>query len=147
ANACFSDSERSALATAGTTKFRQPFSAPLPPNGGLASAAFDLVPTVAVTEIKRKVGVLPDGARMHALVLATATIYGQLNGSDVDGRPFDYPVTVCNDCVVNDRGPCSGLKTSFQPRKGNPCNSYQDGTIDCCSNGASFVCPAVGTMP
>ena len=147
ANQCFSEAERTALASSGTTKFRQPFSAPLPPNGGLSSAVFDLVPTLVVNEIGRKVGAIPAGGRMNALVLATATVYGQLGGDEVDGLPFVYPVTVCNDCVVNVVGQCSELKTTFVPRPGNPCNSFQDGTLDCCSNAAGLVCPAVGTMP
>jgi hypothetical protein len=147
ANQCFGEAERATLASAGTTKFRQPFSAPLPPNGGLSSAVFDLVPTAVVNEIGRKAGAIPAGGRMSALVLATATIYGRLGGDDVDGLPFDYPVTVCTDCVVNHLGPCGGVKTSFMPRPGNPCNAFQDGVIDCCSNGAELVCPAVGTLP
>jgi hypothetical protein len=147
ANQCFSEAERATLASSGTTKFRQPFSAPLPPNGGLSSAVFDLVPTAVVGEIERKVGAIPAGGRLNALVLATATIYGRLGGDEIDGLPFVYPVTVCNECVVNDLGPCGGVKTSFVPRPGNPCNVFQDGVTDCCTNGTALVCPAVGTLP
>jgi hypothetical protein len=146
--ACFSETERDKLADDGLTKFRQPFSAPLPPNGGLSSAVFDLVPTTVVSEIKRKVGAVPVGGRMNALVLATATVYGQLGGSEVNGLPFMYPVTVCDDCIVNNLGPCGEVSVTFEPRTGNPCNAYQDGVIDCCTNAAGgAVCPAVGTKP
>ena len=146
-NACFSEAERATLADAGVTKFRTPFAAPLPPNGGLASAVFDIVPTTTVSEIERKVGALAAGSRMSALVLATATIYGRLGGSELDGLPFDYPVTVCSDCVVNDLGPCAGVAEDFEPRTGNPCNPFQDGVVDCCiGTGGALTCPAVGTM-
>lgn len=146
-NACFSEGERLSLAGSGLTKFRTPFAAPLPPNGGLASAVFDLVPTTTVSEIERKVGALAAGSRMNALVVATATIYGRLGGSDLDGLPFDYPVTVCSDCVVNDLGPCGSLSADFEPRTGNPCNPFQDGVVDCCTGaGGALTCPAVGTM-
>jgi hypothetical protein len=147
ASACFDDAERAQLAEAGVTRFRSLFSAPLPPNGGLTAAAFDLVPTAAVREIQRKAGPLAEGARLRAQVVATAAVYGQLGGSEVRGLPYVYPVTVCSDCVVSIGKPCSETPTSFVPRTGNPCNPYQDGVLDCCTEGASLVCPAVGTMP
>lgn len=148
ATPCFGEAERAALATAAITKFRQPFASPLPPNGGLTSAVFDLVPTAAVREIERKAGAIPAGGRLTALVLATATIHGQLGGSELDGLPYVYPVTVCTDCVVNVVGACADTPSSFDPRPGNACNPYQDGVVDCCSSGGALVCPAVGTaMP
>lgn len=147
ANACFSESELSALAAAGTTKFRSLFSAPLSPNKGLTSAAFDLVPTAALREIQRKAGTIAAGAHLHAQIVATAQVYGDLNGNEVEGVPFVYPVTACNDCVVNVVGTCAATSKTFKPRPGNACNPFQDGTVDCCSNGADLVCPAVGTGP
>lgn len=147
AGACFSESEVAALADAGTTKFRSLFAAPLAPNKGLTSAAFDLVPTASIREIQRKAGAGGASGRLHAQVVATATVYGDLNGSEVEGLPFDYPVTVCNDCVVNVVGTCAATPKTFMPRAGNPCNPFQDGLVDCCTNGADLICPAVGTMP
>jgi hypothetical protein len=147
AGACYDDAAREALAASGTTKFRSLFSAPLAPNGGFSTATFDLVPTLAVREIERKAGTLPAGARLHAQVVATAVIYGQLGGSEVQSPPFVYPVAVCNDCVVNVVGACADTPTTFMPRVGNPCNSYQDGTVDCCTSSTGLVCPAVGTKP
>jgi hypothetical protein len=147
ASACFGEAERATLAAAGTTKFRSLFSAPLAPNGGLTTATFDLVPTAAVREIERKAGTIPDGARLHAQVVATATVYGQLGNSEVEGLPFVYPVAVCNDCVVNVVGACADTSVGFDPRPGNPCNPYQDGVLDCCRSDTGLVCPAVGTKP
>jgi hypothetical protein len=146
ANACFDEAALAALAEAGVTRFRSLFSAPLPPNGGLTTAAFDLIPAAAVREIQRKAGPLADGARLRAQVVATAAVYGQLGGSEVRGLPYVYPVTVCSDCVVNVGKTCAETPRSFVPRTGNPCNPYQDGVLDCCKDGDSLVCPAVGTM-
>jgi hypothetical protein len=146
ASACFGDAERAALADAGVTKFRSLFSAPLAPNGGLSTATFDLVPTAVVNEIERKAGVLAAGSRLHAQVVATATVYGKLGNSEVQSLPFVYPVAVCNDCIVNPGKPCDQTPKSFVPRKGNPCNPFQDGVIDCCTDATGLVCPAVGTM-
>jgi hypothetical protein len=148
ASACFTEAERTALAMSAVTKFRSLFSAPLAPNGGLSTATFDLIPTAAVREIQRKAGTVPAGARLHAQVVATATIYGQLGGGEVESLPFVYPVTVCNDCVVNVGKACAETPASFMPRPGNPCNPFQDGVVDCCTDAAgALVCPAVGTMP
>jgi len=147
ANPCFGGAELTALADAAITKFRSLFSAPLPPNNGLTAATFDLIPTQALREIERKAGTLAAGARLRAQVVATATVYGRLGGGEVQSLPFVYPVTVCNDCVVNPGKECSLTPASFVPRPGNPCNLYQDGIVDCCTEGATLVCPAVGTMP
>jgi len=147
ASACYDEAARAALAEAGVTRFRSLFSAPLAPNGGLSTATFDLVPTAAVREIERKAGALPAGARLHAQVVATAVVYGQLGGGEVSSPPYVYPVSVCNDCVLNVVGACVDTPTGFAPRPGNPCNLYQDGTADCCTNGTALVCPAVGTKP
>lgn len=146
--ACFTEAERAALATSAVTRFRSLFAVPLAPNGGLSVATFDLIPTAAVREIQRKAGAVPAGARLHGQVVATATLYGQLGGTEVEGLPFVYPVTVCNDCVVNVVGACEDTPAGFTPRPGNPCNRFQDGVVDCCTEvGGGLLCPAVGTMP
>ena len=147
ANPCFGEAERAQLATAAVTKFRSLFSAPLPPNGGLVAATFDLIPTQAIREIERKAGALAAGARLRAQVVATAKVYGKVGGGEVESLPFTYPVTVCSDCVVTVGKACSDTPIGFKPRAGNPCNPFQDGAVDCCTNGAALVCPAVGTMP
>ena len=153
ATPCYSEAERTALADSGVTKFRSLFAAPLAPNGGLSTAAFDLVPTAIVREIERKAGTIPDGGRLTAQVVATARVYGTLGGGEIEGVPFTYPVSVCggspgrSDCVVNVVGACASTSVSFDPRPGNPCNPFQDAVVDCCTDASGLVCPAVGTMP
>jgi hypothetical protein len=148
ATPCFDAAASADLAAGGITRFRSLFSAPLAPNMGLTAATFDLVPTTLVREIQRKVGALAADAHLRAQVVATARVYGQLNGSEVESPPFVFPVTVCNDCVVNILPTsCAQTPKSFVARKGNPCNPYQDGVLDCCQEGTSLICPAVGTAP
>ena len=148
ATPCFSAAESADLAAGGITRFRSLFSAPLAPNMGLTAATFDLVPTTLVREIQRKVGTLAADAHLRAQVVATARVYGQLNGGEVESPAYVFPVTVCNDCVINILPTsCSLTPKTFTARKGNPCNPYQDGVLDCCQEGTSLVCPAVGTMP
>lgn len=146
ASACFTEAERTALATAGVTKFTSLFSAPLPPNSGLAATAFDAVSTSALREIRRKVGALPATSRLSALVVATSTIFGDLGSNELEGLPYVYPVSVCTGCVLANVGACAALPMGFVARKGNPCNPYQDGIVDCCTAGGALVCPAVKPM-
>ena len=147
ASACFAGAEADELAAAGVTRFRSLFAAPLAPNGGLTGGTFDLVPTSAIRAVQRKAGALDAGARLRAQVVATATVYGDLGGDEIEGAPFVYPVTICDDCVINNVGACAATSTEFEARTGNACNPFQDGVIDCCTgDGGGLVCPAVGTM-
>lgn len=144
----FSESENAALQTSGATKFRSLFSAPLTPNGGLTTGSFDAVSLPALAAIRDKVG----GAMgaVHAQVIAKVVVYGDLGGDEVESGQFVFPITVCNDCVLNffdfdlngvpDKCP---VPSDTTVRPGNACNFYQDGVADCCLNDAGkTVCPA-----
>jgi hypothetical protein len=115
--------------------FRVPASASLPPNGGTVNVSFDLVPESVI----QKVAAL-GGTSTRVEVDATVTMFGQLAGDTIQALPWQYSVTVCNDCVVNNAGPCPVTTTV---RTGNPCNPFQDGIVDCCTNGTTLVCPAM----
>ena len=114
------------------------FAAALPPAGSV-NVSFEAIPPQVLRAIETAVN--PGaGDRWRAEVLATTTLIGELNGDDMSAQPFTYPVTVCNDCVVNDLGPCP---TTATPRPGNACNPFQDGVIDCCKDAQGFLtCPA-----
>jgi hypothetical protein len=138
----FGDTEKQQLITAGTTKFRSPFSSPLPPNGGLSVGVFDIVPTTAFGAVIAKVGAANFASkRVHAQALATIVVYGDLDGEEVESPPFIYPVTLCNDCVVRVLGSCP-LPVGTDVLPGNACNRFQDGVVDCCTAGTSLLCPA-----
>ncbi len=128
-----------------TVKFQSLFSAALPPNGGLVAAEFDLVPLSALASIRQRVGANP--GRVHAQVRATATVFGDFYGDQIEGAPFQFPVTVCNDCIVsrvlvnNVPAQCP-LPMTAAPRAGNACNPFQDGLVDCCETNGQLVCPA-----
>jgi len=119
--------------------FQSLFSGSLSPNDGTANVAFDLIPTSAINSIymQAKPGATD---HLHAEVVANVTVYGQLGGSRVDSVPFQYAVTVCNDCVINIVGACPFTGT---PRTGNPCNLFQDIPVDCCTETTGeLTCPA-----
>jgi hypothetical protein len=69
------------------------------------------------------------------------TVFGTLGGGRIDGQPFDYPITVCDNCITRNLGSCTGATiTNF----GNPCNPYQDGIVDCCTDSTGqLLCPGV----
>lgn len=75
-------------------------------------------------------------------LVARVSIKGSVDGSDITGMPFDYPIAVCNGCLVADLGPCAGLAVGFVGMSGGVCNALQDGFVECCDNFA--VCPARG---
>jgi hypothetical protein len=135
-----------------TIRFRSLFSAPLPPNGGLTAADLDLVPLSTLAAIRARIG-NTNGLRVHVQVTATATMFGDYYGDQIESSPFQFPVTVCNDCVIANRDPVTGLLPACEtfeatPRLGNPCNVFQDGVVDCCAaaNGVE-QCPAVTVTP
>jgi len=90
----------------------------LPPLGTV-NLAFTIVPASAATAPTQ--------------LNANITMFGTLGGGRIDAEPFDYPVTVCTDCLTNILGDCGATATPAPMNKGNPCNLNQDFPIDCCS--------------
>jgi hypothetical protein len=119
-------------------KFRVLFSGSLPP-GGSTNVAFEVLPVSAINTIMQAAGA-GSGDSVNAEVKAVVKADGTMGGDRVDAAPFTYPITVCNDCVVVDRGACP--LTSMTVRTGNACNPFQDGPVDCCEEaGGGLVCP------
>lgn len=144
----FDAGELTQLQSAGVTKFESRFSAPIAPNGGITDGGFDLITRDLIDAILAKrpdlTGASPPTFRTE--ILATAVVFGDMSGSEVKSQPFQFPVTLCNDCVVNVVGTCPlPAETTVSP--GNPCNPFQDGVADCCVGASGVVCPApVATM-
>lgn len=105
-------------------KFTSLVSGSVPPLGSV-NVSFEVVPaSVAATPGEYS---------------ANITVFGTLGGGRIDGEPFNYPVTVCENCIVRNAGACP--LTASNPMTGNPCNPFQDGIVDCCMNGTTLVCP------
>lgn len=116
------------------------FSAPVYPNGGITDGAFDAVPLDLIKAIKAAKGTTP----FRVELIVKSVVYGDMSGSDVTSQEFQYPVTVCSDCVVNIL-PAACPATMELANPGNSCNPYQDGTVDCCMTDetpAKLLCPA-----
>ncbi len=145
----FSATEIADMRAQGVTRFETLFSAPLPPTGGIADGDVDLIPVSVLDRIiaKRPEVLSLTGESFRTELIAKVVVFGDMSGSEVTSQEFQYPVTVCNDCVANVLGTCP-LPAGTTTRKGNACNPYQDGTADCCSMGNDVICPAtVGTAP
>jgi len=118
-------------------KFQSQFAGSLPPNEGISGMIFDIVPVTTISAIKTAAG-LGAGDSVDAEVTAVIKPFGERGGSRVDGKKFKYAVSVCSNCVVNDIGACP--VAAFN--KGNPCNVFQDGIVDCCESANGLLCPA-----
>jgi len=144
----FDASELATLKSTGVTHFKSLFAAPLPPNMGTSNVAFDVVPLAMLSSLRSK-GALGAKDRMHAELIAKVVVFGDLGGDEVTSLPFEYPVTVCNDCIVSQPIPACPLPMATTVRTGNACNLFQDGVVDCCTDPTTkaTVCPAtVATM-
>ncbi len=143
--ALFSSGEIDEMRTAAVTRFETRFTAPLPPNGGIADGDVALINTNLLDRIIAK---NPDAASptstqsFRAEILASVVVFGDMAGSEVESNTFTFPVTICNDCVSNIIGACP-LAAGTTVRSGNECNSYQDGIVDCCAMGNDVICPGI----
>lgn len=117
-------------------KFLSQFSGSIAP-GGITGSLFEIIPVTTIAAIKQAAGA---GATdtIDAEVTANIKPFGEMGGSRVDGHPFQYPVSVCSNCVIRDLGACPMAATN----PGNPCNVFQDGVVDCCESANGLLCPA-----
>jgi len=115
--------------------FQALFSVDIAPQG-TANVSFELIPSSVIQSVAN----LGSTSPVSVEVVANLTLFGTMGGSRVTGQPWQYPVTICNDCVVVDHGPCPLTITLV--RTGDPCNVYQDGQVDCCDDPANgLTCP------
>ena len=140
-SALFSAAELAELDAKHLLHFMSPFSIDIAPNGGITDVPFEVIPA----ELARQVGDRPNFSSVVAQL--SFKVVGDLSGGDVTSQSYTYSVTILNHGLLNEKGLCSTVKTSFMPRVGNSCNPGQDFVVDCCTDSTGLrVCPAVGTM-
>lgn len=133
------------LSAAGTTgqlttisSYTVLFSGSVPPNDGTINAGVELVPLSVIQSFAT--------STTDTQLSANITTFGTLGGDKIEAEPFDYPITVCHDCIIHSiAASCVGAAAALN--LGNPCNPFQDGIVDCCLNGTQLVCPTVVAMP
>lgn len=126
-------------------QFQVLFSGSLPPSGSV-NVGFEVITPSILRDIVTRSGANLTTSNLRAEVLATVTINGTLNGDNISALPFNYPISVCNDCVVIEHGTCP-ITDVTTIQQGNACNLYQDGQVDCCRDSTGkLICPgSLGT--
>jgi hypothetical protein len=141
----FDAAELATFRTTGVTHFKQLFSAPLAPNGGLTDVGFVLIPSSTMAALSPKVNASQPPMLQ---VVATFTIEGDMSGETVVSQPFTYPITIGRGVSVNvPEPPGCPLTKGTTVRTGYACNPVQDGTVDCCMKSSGLLqCPASVAM-
>ncbi len=121
--------------------FRIPWSGGVSSNGGKISAVVEAVPVDLALQLAGAGGLgAAGGLDLNIKIQALGTTN---SGRSLTSDPFNYPVDVCNGCLIGNVAPCP-----YKPANtGNPCNPAQDEVVDCCTNNGDLVCPAGGIAP
>lgn len=149
-NKLFTDAELATMKMQGLTHFEQLFSAPLRPNGGIADGHLEVLPVATLEAIAAKA---PAGQSFRTEVVAKVTVFGDMSGTEITSQEFQFPITVCNDCVLNVLQTTDGtaltcpLPAGTVVAPGNSCNQYQDGVVDCCTSPGGLICPGTIAPP
>jgi hypothetical protein len=135
----FSDAELQMYDDIGLTRFEVPLAGSVSPDGGTIALSFEIIQAALTRVLTDKIS-----GDAELLVLADVKVLGELGGGDIESQTFTFAVRVCAGCLINVVAACDALPDAFMPREGNPCNPFQDGTVDCCSTGAAeqLRCPA-----
>lgn len=124
--------------------FESRFAAPIAPNGGITDAEFVGLSTEFLDAMRASYGTT---AGFETEVIIHAVVYGDLSGSEVTSQSFEFPVTVCTDCVINVRGTCPLPVGSIVQSAPGTCSLFQDGFSDCCTANGVLQCPATIAEP
>lgn len=133
-----SDSIIAALGVRNLVSRTQYFGGSIPP-GGVAGMGFPVIDADQTLALGDIIGT------QVVQVIARSKVFGVIDGNDVTGSPFDFPVTVCKGCLVADLGSCAALAGSTMMfNTGGTCNKLQDALLDCCDLGGGVLqCPPV----
>jgi hypothetical protein len=144
----FSMDQQAMLRDMGLTHFDSLFAGSVQPNGGLGVFTFELLPAALIDKIlaDHPLGTGPYMPFAPIGVVAKVVVYGTLGGGATASLEFDYPVTVCDTCLIQNQGACASLPSGFMARTGGACESNQDAVTDCCTTATgALVCPASAT--
>lgn len=137
----FTAAELTQLTDDALIKFSTPFSAAVTPDNGTAGLGFSVIPADLLRRIQPKLAAAGNTTILNVRV----KVFGSMGGGEVESDAFYYPVTVCDGtkvpCVIASVFTCG--TPDITVRKGNVCNPFQDGVVDCCTNGTTLMCPGV----
>jgi hypothetical protein len=124
------------LAGAGANLRTHRISASVRPNAtaGIAFPAIDEDQTTLIN------GALAEDDSVQ--LIARVRVFGTLNGSEIVTPTFDYPITVCKGCLIENVGDCTMIPEGTEIEEGGVCNLFQDDPVTCCESTGVLVCPA-----
>jgi hypothetical protein len=102
----------------------------------MISAVVNAVPIELANRLRgtKEIGISPSLA-LNLRVRA----FGSTTTKDIESDPFDFPIYVCDGCLVANLQPCP--YTVPPTNRGNACNVAQDSPVDCCIAGNDLLCP------
>lgn len=118
--------------------FRVPWSGGVSSAGGQISAMVEAVPVPLAVQLASAggLGVIPS----LTLNLRVQAVGATNSGRSLTSDPFNFPLKVCNGCLVGHVAPCPYTPANT----GNACNPAQDQIVDCCTENGNLICPAAG---
>ena len=131
------DSELSTLKGSSLLHYQIPWSGGISSGGGQLSAIVSAFPVELALDLLQTGGLTREPS---LTVNLTIQALGTTNsGTAMKSDPFNYPVSVCDGCLVENLMVCPYSTTPANP--GNPCNPAQDDPIDCCLDNGTLLCP------
>jgi hypothetical protein len=117
--------------------FQVPWSGGVSSGGGQISAAVEAFPVALAEQLASSGGL---GKEPTLTVNLRVQALGTTNsGMTMQSDPFNFPVEVCNGCLVANVSPCPFASAPANP--GNACNPAQDAPVDCCTEQGALICP------
>jgi hypothetical protein len=116
-----------------------PWSASVSSGGGLTATLVAGFPVELARRVRAtgSVGL----ARTSMTVNVHVRAFGSSTTQDFESDPLDFPVYVCDGCLIANVLTCPFSAAPANP--GNPCNVSQDNFVDCCSLNSDLVCPPI----
>jgi hypothetical protein len=117
--------------------YSTPWSASVGSGGGLTATLVAAFPVELAARVKATgaVGI----SRTSMAVNLHVRAFGSTTTQDFESDPLDFPVYVCDGCLVANVLTCPFPSAPANP--GNPCNVSQDNFVDCCSLNGDLICP------
>ncbi len=85
-----------------------------------------------------------------ARIIADLTVFGEIDGSDVEANTVGFPIDICSACLLRNLGACDTIPTTFTFSGEDICIPGQDSIVDCCTStvgtASVLTCPGKGTM-
>ena len=139
----FTAAEQAEMQTSGETRYQIPLSGSVDPNHGLNVLPFEVLSLSFIRAVGAR---LPAPTEADPLPKTVVNVQfrmtGVRGGSSLESNVFNYPITICSNCVRHFVGACADLNQTFVAAPGGACGPLQDGALDCCDDNGTLVCPA-----